>query len=206
MWMKKNYPHIPFERYADDVIAHCKTEKEAQQLKENISKRLAQCKLELNEEKTKIVYCKDKNRKGSYVHEKFDFLGYTFRPRLVRARKGNRFVSFTPAVSNKAKKKLNEKLRGLKIHRMMRSEIDRLAEIMNPALQGWINYFSKYNRTGMYPTLYHVNDILAKWAKRRYKKLHGSFSQALRWLAGIARRQPELFAHWKIGIKPTVER
>jgi hypothetical protein len=51
---------------------------------------------------TKIVYCKDTNRLNSLPEQQFDFLGFTFRPRQSMNRTGNLFVSFSPAVSDKA--------------------------------------------------------------------------------------------------------
>jgi RNA-directed DNA polymerase len=115
-WMKRNHPSNPFERYADDVVVHCKTEVGANNLRKAIEKRLNECKLELHPEKTKIVYCKDANRKGSYSNEKFDFLGYTFRPRSSKNRHGQIFTNFSPAVSNKAKTKMTQTMRKWKIH------------------------------------------------------------------------------------------
>src|SRR5437867_3767802 len=87
-WMRKTHPEVPFERYADDIVAHCKSEKQAQQVLESIKRRLGSCRLEVHPEKTKIVYCKDDDRRGGYLHEKFNFLGYTFRPRRSKNRHG----------------------------------------------------------------------------------------------------------------------
>ena len=101
-WMRRNFPQVPFERYADDGVVHCQTFKQAQTVLEAIRQRLKDCGLELHPEKTRIVYCKDDDRKGSYEHERFDFLGFTFRPRLSKNKWGKGFVNFTPAISDKA--------------------------------------------------------------------------------------------------------
>lgn len=104
-WLTANYPQVPFERYADDVIAHCRTEREAQEVRKAIAERLQTCGLELHPEKTKIVHCKDAFRKKKYPNEKFDFLGYTFQPRRSKNRKGKFFINFSPAVSTKQRRR-----------------------------------------------------------------------------------------------------
>ena len=84
MWMEKHFPYVRFERFADDILAHCQSLRQADEVLEAIKGRLKECCLELNTDKTQIVYCKDVDRKGSHEHESFDFLGYTFRPRLSK--------------------------------------------------------------------------------------------------------------------------
>ena len=116
-WMRKNQPSIPFERYADDIIVHCKSEKQAQWLREAMGRRLSQCRLELHLEKTKVVYCKDDQRSGHYSNEKFDFLGFTFRPRLTKFREGKCGVNFSPAVSEEAAKIMRHTIRSWRFHR-----------------------------------------------------------------------------------------
>src|SRR5690606_12597640 len=107
-WMQEHHPGIRFERYADDVICHCRSEAQANSLRQALEARLEACKLELHSDKTKIVYCKDANRRGSYPEHRFDFLGYTFRPRQSMNRKGKLFTSFAPAVSNASAKAMRE--------------------------------------------------------------------------------------------------
>lgn len=116
MWMCRNYPDIPFERYADDGIVHLKSESQTKVIKEAIGERLARCRLKLHPEKTRIVYCKDVDRKGSYPHKKFDFLGYTFKPRGSKNRKGNVYVNFSPAVSDEAVKHMRQTIRSWRLH------------------------------------------------------------------------------------------
>ncbi len=199
-WMKRRLPEIPFERYADDIVVHCKTEVESLKVRELMEKRLGECGLELNPEKTKIVYCKDGNRRGDYPNTSFDFLGYTFRARLVRTYKGDYFVGFNPSVSNKSKKRLLDKIRKLKIHRKVRSDLENLAEILNQILNGWINYFDKFHKTAIYPTLTLVDDILVSWAVNKYKSFKHSFRKANRWIKSIVKREPTLFANWQINL------
>jgi RNA-directed DNA polymerase len=197
MWMSKNYSYIPFERYADDIIVHCKSERQARWIKRVIEKRLAECKLELHPEKTKIVYCKDDNRRGNHVNEKFDFLGYTFRPRLVKARhKDCFFVGFNPAVSNKAAKAMGNTIRSWRIHLRSGESIEDISRSINPVVRGWINYYGRYFSSALSPIFYRLNNALRKWAMRKYKKLRGRWRKAAQWLRRIARREPGLFAHW----------
>jgi group II intron reverse transcriptase/maturase len=196
MWMKRNHPDIPFERYADDIVCHCTTEEQAQNLRQELERRLNECGLELHPAKTKIVYCKDDDRNGNYPNEKFDFLGYTFRARLSKNRWGKFFVNFSPALSQKAANEFREKLRNWNLHRRSDLSLDDLAERLNPVLRGWTNYFRRFYKMAMYPVLRHVDMILVRWATRKYKRLRGHQKRAYYWLQGIARRQSGLFAHW----------
>ncbi len=196
VWLKKNFRLNPFERYADDIIVHCKSEDEAVMLKEQIKIRLAECKLELHPEKTKIVYCKDSNRKNSNQLEKFDFLGYTFRPRSSRNHKNQVFINFTPAISDKAKKYIRDetkkKFKEIKSNRTFAE----LAKEMNPAITGWINYFAKYYASELWGIMMYIETKILQWLKKKYKKLH-SWKSGIGWLENIKKRQPNLFKHWQ---------
>jgi len=195
-WMQRNYPSIPFERYADDILVHCKSERQALWIKAKIKRQLALSKLELHPEKTKIVYCKDENRKGSYPEEKFDFLGYTFRSRRSKNRWGKRFISFSPAVSGKANKTMRQTLRGWRLHLRSDKSLEDLSRMINSTLHGWINYYSSYYKSALYPIFRQLNYALVKWAMRKYKKLRGHQRRASRWLRRISQKEPTLFAHW----------
>ncbi len=201
-WMRKHYPDIPFERYADDAICHCKTLAQAQQLRAALERRFAECHLELHPQKTRVVYCKDDDRRGTYPDHSFDFLGYTFRPRRSKNRWGKFFISFTPAVSNKAAKAMRSTLRSWALHNRSDKSLEDLARMFNPVVQGWINYYASFYKSALYPTLRHVDQVLARWAERKYKKLHGHLRRARHWLARVARTRPRLFAHWKL-VQPT---
>jgi len=203
MWMGRNYPDIPFERYADDAIVHLKSESQAECIKEAIGKRLVQCRLKLHSEKTKIVYCRDVDRKDSYPNQKFDFLGYTFRPRGSKSRWGNVYVNFSPAVSNKAVKHMRQIIRSWRLNRQSDKEIEDLAQMYNPIIRGWVNYYGEYYKSGLYPTFRMLNRTLEKWAMRKYKKIRGHRRRARHWLGRIAYQKPELFAQWQIlGVRP----
>jgi len=172
-WMQRNYPSIPFERYADDIIVHCKSERQAQWIKAKIEGQLEMFKLELHPEKTKIVYCKDDNRERSFPDEKFDFLGFTFRPRRSKNRWGEYFISFSPAVSGKAAKTIRQTLRGWRLHLRSDKSLEDFSRMINPTLYGWINYYGSYYMSALYPIFNQLDRILVKWAMRKYKRLKG---------------------------------
>jgi RNA-directed DNA polymerase len=196
-WLKRNYPQCPFERYADDVVIHCKTEAEAQELKMALGKRLEECGLQMHPEKTKIVYCKDDNRKGEdYPNMKFDFLGYGFQARGAKNKMGKMFVGYIPAISDKARKSIRDKIRECKTLQWTQSELSDIAKELNPKIRGWMNYYGKFYKSKLDYTLRTVTFRLASWAKRKYKKLHRSYRAALAWVETIQKVQPGLFAHW----------
>jgi RNA-directed DNA polymerase len=197
-WMRRNFGSLPFERYADDIVVHCKSENQAKWIKRVIEDRLKQCRLELHPEKTKIVYCRDTSRKGSYSKESFDFLGYTFRPRLSKDRYGRFFVSFLPGVSNEAAKSMRGTIRSWQLHRMTDKSLRDLACMFNPVIRGWVNYYGRFYKSALYPILNQLNGALQRWASRKYKKLRGRKRRAFYWFGRIVKRMPYLFAHWQL--------
>jgi RNA-directed DNA polymerase len=198
LWMQRNHPHILFERYADDVVCHCKSEAEAKRLLSMIQKRMAECKLELNLQKTQIVYCRDGRCKGRYPRVKFDFLGFSFQPRVVTSGNGNIFLGFTPAISNKAAKAMRDVIRSWRIHLRSDKSLEELSRKYNPIIRGWVNYYGSYCRSKLSQALNPLNLIMVKWAMRKYKKLKGHQRRASRWLLMIRKRSPYLFAHWRL--------
>ncbi|MFI8496890.1 reverse transcriptase domain-containing protein, partial [Peribacillus butanolivorans] len=204
-WMAIHHPNNPFARYADDAVIHCKTEEEAKKILESLDKRMRECKLELHSDKTKIVYCKDAARKEEHENISFDFLGYTFRPRLSKNRWGKHFVNFTPAISNKSKKSIRQKVREWKLQLKAEKELIDLSNMFNPVIQGWINYYGKFYKSEMYPSLRHINKALIMWVRRKYKRLARHKKKAEHFVGRIAKQNPKLFKHWDLGIKPTAE-
>ena len=204
VWMARKYPSIPFERYADDAIVHCRTKKEAESLREAIILRMAECGLELNLQKTKIVYCQDADRRGTHEHEKFTFLGYEFRPRRARNHRGKYFVSFLPAISDKAAKAIRQEIRGWKLQLRSDKSLEDLARMFNPILRGWMQYYGKYYRSMLHPVFRPLNRRLVRWACRKYKKLRHHQRRATQWLRRISLRAPRLWAHWQIGVKVAI--
>jgi len=200
-WMAKQYPQVPFERFADDAIVHGRTEVEAQEVRAAIAARLRECRLELHPEKTKIVYCKDDDRRGAYPNEKFDFLGYTFRPRRSKSRFGKYFINFSPAVSDKAVKAIRAEIRSWNLHLRSDKAIDDLSRMFNPILRGWLQYYGRYYRSALYPPMRQLDRSLARWAYRKYKQLRRHLRRATHWVARLSRRDPKLFAHWQMGVR-----
>jgi RNA-directed DNA polymerase len=196
-WMKQNHPQIPFERYADDAICHCKSREQAQELYRQLENRFKECGLELHPVKTKIVYCKDDLRRENHEHESFDFLGYTFRPRRSKNRRGKYFINFTPAVSNKAKKRMRQIIKSWQLHLRSDKELEDLARMFNSVIQGWINYYSQYYKSELYPVFRHLDWILSRWAMKKFKSLQGHRRRAGDWIQRIAKKQPRMFAHWR---------
>ena len=201
-WMERNYPQNPFCRYADDGVVHCRNEAEAHRLQTALEIRFKECGLELHPQKTKIVYCKDDDRRGDYPNTSFDFLGFTFRPRKSRNRRGKHFINFTPAVSNKAGKAMRQTARRWRMHLRSDKTLEDLSRMFGPVIRGWINYYGSFYKSALYKTLRHLNRTLVRWAIRKYKRLRGHRRRAEYWLGRIARKQPQLFPHWEMGIKP----
>jgi RNA-directed DNA polymerase len=198
MWMQRKYPSILFERYADDIICHCTTEAQAKWLLERIVERMKECKLSLNMQKTWIVYCKDYRRKKDYPRVKFDFLGFSFQPRLVRSKKGYIFAWFTPAISAKATKAIRDKIRSWKVHLKTGWSLEDLSQMYNPVIRGWVNYYGSFYKSKLYSALMPFHMILVRWAMRKYKKFKGHQRRTSRWLLRIKKRSPHLFAHWQM--------
>jgi group II intron reverse transcriptase/maturase len=202
LWLCREFPDVPFERYADDEILHCRTRQQAEIVRDAIIARLAQVGLELNLDKTRIVYCEDSDRRGSHEHEQFTFLGYTFRPRLARSKTGKKFVSFLPAVSEDAAKRMRRTVKRWRLHLRSGSTLADLAREINPTVRGWITYYGRFYRTELIQTLKLINQYLMRWAMRKYKRLRGHPRRAQRFLSVIAERDRGLFAHWTIA-RPT---
>ena len=197
-WLKRKMPGIPFERYADDIICHCRSRREAVALQEALDRRFAECGLVLHPEKTKVVYCKDTNRKGNYAILQFDFLGYTFRPRLAKWRGGLYGVSFLPAASPAALKLIRHTIRGWSLPTRSDKDLPDLARMFNPYIRGWINYYSHFYKSAMYPTLRRIDAFLVRWARRKFRRLRQRPKGARDWLARVVRTSPDLFAHWSL--------
>jgi RNA-directed DNA polymerase len=202
IWIAREYPGVRFERYCDDVIVHASSERQARMLRDAIARRLAECGLELNERKTHIVYCKDSDRRGSHEHESFTFLGYSFRPRLARSKRGNWFVSFLPAIGNDERKRIGRVIRRWRLHRRSGSTLTDLAKAINAEVRGWINYYGRFYRSELNRLLRRINEYLTRWARWKYKRLRRYPAKARRLLAAVYRREPGLFAHWRLGVRP----
>lgn len=202
-WMTRTFPHVQFERYADDAIVHCRSERQARMVLDAIRDRMRECGLELHSTKTRIVYCKDSDRRGEYEHVSFDFLGYTFQPRRAKNRHGKYFVSFLPAISTKAAKAIRATIRNWRLASTRNNQsLEDLARVINPAVRGWMNYYGRYYRSKCVLVLRHINVALAAWARQKYKRFRRRKRSSMHWLGRIARRDPTLLVLWQLGIRP----
>ena len=204
-WIQRMYPSIKFERFADDCLAHCQSQKQAEQVLYAIRKRLKECGLELHPDKTKIVYCKDTDRKGEYENQKFNFLGYTFRPRRSKNKYGKFFINFTPAISKEARVEISKEIRSWKIHSRSDKSLNDLACMFNVVVQGWVNYYGKFYKSQLYPALRNIEGDLILWVSRKYKRFRYHRRRAKIWLGQIRKREPNLFVHWRLGLGSPVQ-
>jgi group II intron reverse transcriptase/maturase len=200
-WFGIKYPTLCFVRYADDLVVHCNSQQEAEEVLASIKKRLEECKLQLNETKTKIVFCKNANRKGRFSTVKFDFLGFSFQPRPTSTNDGKMFLGYDCSISIKSEKKIAEKLRKSNFHRWTESDITRIAKEFNPKIQGWINYYGKFRKYNLMRIFRLFNWRLIKWAVNRYKRFRNSMYKAGRWIRQIAKCYPGIFVHWQHGFQ-----
>lgn len=202
-WMQREFPRNEFCRYADDAIVHCYSRAQAEDILLKLAKRLGQCGLELHPGKTKVVYCKDSNRKGNDENVSFTFLGYTFMPRKAKGRKGVEFTSFIPAISQEAQKRIRQIIRRWKLLRIPNITLEEIAERYNSVIRGWLNYYGKYGKAILANVLEHIDKHLAGWVQRKYKRFKQRPREAKAYLAKVAKYNHKLFAHWSVGIMPT---
>ena len=179
---------------------HCRSKAQAEFIRDKIAARLAECGLELHPVKTRIVYCKDSGRSGSFEHEQFTFLGYTFRPRLAKSRAGHFFVSFSPAVSRESLIRIRHEIRGWRIHRRSDMTFAEIIAFVNTRVAGWAAYYGRFYKSALYAAFRGLNVYLMRWAMRKYKSLKHSRKKAWAWLESVEQRVPELFAHWRFGV------
>lgn len=199
-WIKNNFPEVAFERYADDIVVHCKYLDQAKHLRQEIELRLKQCKLELHPQKTKIVHCRDDRRDGFgyQCQVSFDFLGFTFRKRTARAKNGSLFNGFMPAISNDAIKKMSKTVRAWRINLRSDLSLEEVSEKFNPVIRGWFNYYGKFYPSEMAPIYNQINEYLARWYMRKHKTARGHRRRARHWVRDLSRRQPRMFGHWMV--------
>ena len=200
-WMDEVNPQNPFERYADDIVIHCSSKEEAEQLLEKLKARMQQYELELHPEKTRIVYCKNYQRQDKHDNNSFTFLSYSFQPRTIKDKFGrtNRIVVFSPAISQMAKTNIRRVLREILKPLISHVKLEKFAERLNPKIRGWVNYYAKFNRTIGLDVFYYLNELIRQWIKNTYK-LHGKGKRYTKYQK-IQASNPDLFYHWRLGIK-----
>lgn len=197
-WLEKNHPEVAFVRYADDVVLHCKSEEEAKAMLEAVRCRLQECKLRLNEEKSKIVYCKDYRREKKDYGMKFDFLGFTFKPRTIFTKSGDRFTGYDCAISQSAQQRIKERWRKLEFHKNSTLTIQEIATTLNPQIVGIVRYYGKFSFWTVRELMTHFHFRLAKWVLKKYRRFKGSFKRAFAWIRMIKSYYPNMFYHWKL--------
>ena len=200
-WMARTFAHIKFERYADDIICHCKSAEQARSLWGAIADRFAVCKLVLHPQKTKIVYCKDVNRRSDFPDIHFDFLGFQFRARKIMWVKADRRIfahSFQPAASPQALTRISREIRSWALHHRSDKSLIELAQMYNPCIRGWITYYSHFYRTQLRPTLKRIDAYVIRWARRKFKRMRHQPKGARDWFDRLHRANPILFAHWAL--------
>jgi len=195
-WMAREFPSVTFERYVDDAVVHCVSETQAHHVVTAIAARMEHVGLRLHPDKTKVVYCKDSDRGGSYEHTAFTFLGFTFRQRSARNKNGRRFSSFLPAISTDALNRISAEVRSWRLHRRTGLTFKDLSRHINPIVAGWMRYYGAFYRSALYPLLSRINTYLVGWIRKKYKRLQGK-KKALQCWQGITGRYPRMFAHWK---------
>jgi RNA-directed DNA polymerase len=195
-WMAKTFPAVRFERYVDDVVVHCASERQARAVAAAIAQRMEQVGLSLHPTKTRIVYCKDGQRRGSYEHTSFTFLGFTFRPRGGRGKDGRMFLSFLPAISKDALKKISRQVRSWRLHLRTGHTFADLARKINPVVRGWMNYYGAFYRSALYRFLARINTYLVRWIRKKYQRFQARRAAHQAWLRAV-RGYPRLFAHWR---------
>jgi RNA-directed DNA polymerase len=199
LWMTREFPSVQFERFADDVVVHCVTERQAREVREAIGRRLADVGLLLHPDKTRIVYCKDYKRHLNFDQVTFTFCGYQFRPRKAfdKVRKRS-FTGFLPAVAPGKLTDMSRKMASMRLHRRTNTTLEVLAREVNPVLRGWLNYFTEFYPSAVTPIGRRMDRHLMRWARKKYKRLERSDRRAKAWLQGVRRRAPDLFAHWSL--------
>lgn len=195
-WLATHHPSVPFCRYADDGILHCRSEAEANVLREQLDARLRDCGVELHPEKTRVVYCKDSKRPGTHEHVQFDFLGYSFRPRRMGERGGRVWTGYSPAVSRQSMTAMRQTMRRWRLPLLSSLSLEGLARKIAPRVRGWMAYYCRFRGSEFQPVAEHLDGIIVRWAMRKYKRLRGRKVRAFAWLDRIKRERPRLFVHW----------
>lgn len=201
-WMQRRYPGVPFERYADDAIVHCRSEQEAQTVLAAIAERFAACGLALHPTKTRIVYCKDDNRPGTAETVQFDFLSFTFRARPARGRQGRIFFGFLPAISRSAVQEIQQQIRDWRLTTKTHLQWEHLVTSLEPVVRGWWAYYGRFYPSATVRALQSVNRALVRWVQRKSQRGHRRWRAAAWWLTCLARRAPESFFLWRLGVFP----
>ena len=198
-WMKREFSTLSWCRYADDGLIHCSSLEQAKYVRDKLSRRFEECGLELHKEKTHIIYCQDSNRKEKFIKTDFDFLGFKFRKRVAYNSKiKSKFLSFLPAISSNSMKKIKEVVKyQIGMQKKIFCNLNDIAQLLNPKIRGWINYYSKFYPTVLTALYKYIDDRICRWAKKKFKSLRKQIKASFKWLKTIYSRNQTLFEHWK---------
>ena len=199
-WLEITDKTVKFARYADDVILHCHSKAQAEQVLKAVRDRLQSCGLELHPDKTILVYCRDFRRKDKHPVVKFDFMGYSFQPRTAKSKKtGKLFLGYDCAISISSRKRIVDKIGELNIEKRSFKSIVGIAHYLNPMIRGWVNYYGRFRGSELSKVFYLLHKRLVRWARNRYKRYKTSLNRAYKWLKRVRKQFPYLFFHWKLG-------
>lgn len=204
VWASRVLPRVPFCRYADDGLLHCKSQRQAEYVFKRVAARLRECGLEIHLDKTKIIYCQDVNRTGSFENVQFEFLGFAFRPRKAFDKYGRRYVDFSPAVSRSSLKAMHRTMRAWHLQLKSGKSLADHSRMVNPVLRGWMTYYCNFYASAMYPIWRPMNLWLTRWIMRKWQRFARRKRRARHHLGRLARANQRLFVHWEKGIIPAV--
>jgi len=202
-WVRRAIPGIPFCRYADDGLLHCRSRYQAEYVMRRISERFRQCGLEIHPDKSSIVYCKDDNRTEDYSRISFDFLGYTFRPRRCINPKGQVHTNFLPAISRDSIKEINRRIRNWRIQLKNEKTLLDFSRTFNPILRGWYAYYGRFYPSALGSIWNNINRYLIRWICKKFKRFFQCKRRARRFLDRFAHAHQNLFMHWRLGVFPS---
>lgn len=200
-WLEKHYPNVKMVRYADDVIIHCGSYTLATQLLLALTNRLTECGLTAHPEKTRIVYCKKDKRNLTGHPVQFNFLGFSFQPIRNKLKSGGSFLQYDCKMSRKSKVRITQELMKLGFHNKSQWTIQGVANLLNPKIRGWIQYYGKISKRSLKPVFYYLHHRMIRWILNKYKSFKGSKVKAIAWLREIGKSYPNLFYHWELGYK-----
>jgi RNA-directed DNA polymerase len=200
-WVRREMPRVPFCRYADDGLLHCRSRRQADYVMKRITDRFRECGLEIHPDKSSVVYCQDRNRTEQHPRISFDFLGYTFRPRRCVDRRGNVHPNFLPAISRLSKKEINRMIRRWHLQLKNDKSLSDLSRMFNPKLRGWLTYYGRFYPSALRRLWRNINWYLVQWVRRKFKNL-SRMRRAKQYLDRVARANPHLFVHWELGVFP----
>lgn len=197
IWLEKNYPEVSFVRYADDIIIHCKSKQQSEEVLEAVEKRIKEVRLSINVEKTSIAYCKDYRRKAEHDVVRFEFLGFSFQPRGRKStRDGKLFTAFAAEISQSNQKRIRGEINEAVKWRNTRMEVAEIASILNSRIRGWIGYYGVYSKKSLRRTLLSIDYRVIKWLRNKHKL---NRSASIEKFLQMKKQNPKLFYHWEAG-------